>query len=248
MECLCIRYWIGKLIQSSNSFQRITGIVFHPVIITSASGPLLAHMKPLCKLETGTPSWMHFTFICQRIVMLSLLEQYPPLLSLEKLSKHTNRQCLWTVPLKCVTLVRYADCTAVCGSLVPFTSCFCFFLKICRCAQVKIFPNFVNMMGCASWEKMIFVLLGHRKKVSLLFIRSSLYTIPWGRCHASSVWFLLKWYLLYSIVGFSVLWPSATFWKYGVTPATIVPFYSKGFYSNRILMEYPRNDKFLSRC
>ena len=76
MECLCARHWFGNLIQSSNSSQRITWVVFHPVIISSASQQLSAHMNPLCKLETGTPSPMCFTSICQKTVMLSLLEQY----------------------------------------------------------------------------------------------------------------------------------------------------------------------------
>lgn len=38
MECLCARHSVVELTQSSNSFQRITQIVFDPVIITSPSG------------------------------------------------------------------------------------------------------------------------------------------------------------------------------------------------------------------
>lgn len=76
MECLCARHWFGNLIQSSNSSQWITWIVFHPVIICSVPPPPLAHMNPSCKLKTGSPSLICSTSICQKTVLLSLLEQY----------------------------------------------------------------------------------------------------------------------------------------------------------------------------
>jgi hypothetical protein len=84
------RHWVEKLIPSSNSSQEITRIGFHPVITISPSGPLLVYTKPLCKLKTGAPSSMQFTSFCQKIVMLILLEQYPLLLSPEKVSKQID--------------------------------------------------------------------------------------------------------------------------------------------------------------
>lgn len=51
---------------------------------------------------------------------------------------------------------------------------------------------------------------------SVIFIRSSFCAIFWGIYHSSLIWFVLKLYLPSSLVGFSVLWPFATFWKYRI--------------------------------
>lgn len=86
---LCARHWVGKLTQSSGSFQRITWIVSSTNHNFTTRATVI-HMKPLCKLQTGMASSVCFTCTCQNIVML-VSEQYHPLLSPEK---------LWTVSPK----------------------------------------------------------------------------------------------------------------------------------------------------
>ena len=77
-----------------------------------------------------------------------------------------------------ISLVQYTTCSPVCGSLVPFASCYCIFLTFFGYSQVKVFQP-LKWGGVFIFGKDYFSSLRPQEKSITSFHRSNFYAIFW---------------------------------------------------------------------